>query len=96
MTACDGHLSHSEEALSMLLCLQVGDLVYARVTAADRDLDPVLACVDAQGKVSYQHFTSHSCTDCICKRFSALLESCTSSARTIYSACSARGSGLQS
>ena len=32
--------------------LQVGDLVYARVTAADRDLEPVLACTDAQGKVS--------------------------------------------
>jgi len=30
----------------------VGDLVYARVTAAERDLDPVLACTDAQGKVS--------------------------------------------
>ena len=29
----------------------MGDLVYARVTAADRDLDPVLACTDAQGKV---------------------------------------------
>lgn len=39
-----------------MLLLQVGDLVYARVTSADRDLDPVLACVDAQGKVSYQHF----------------------------------------
>ncbi|KAL3134986.1 hypothetical protein ABBQ32_007940 [Trebouxia sp. C0010 RCD-2024] len=32
--------------------LQVGDIVYARVTSADRDLDPVLACVDAQGKAS--------------------------------------------
>lgn len=32
--------------------LQVGDLVYARVTAAERDLDPVLACTDAQGKSS--------------------------------------------
>lgn len=32
--------------------LQVGDLVYARVTAADRDLEPVLACTDAQGKSS--------------------------------------------
>ena len=26
--------------------------MYARVTAAERDLDPVLACTDAQGKVS--------------------------------------------
>ncbi|DBB18525.1 hypothetical protein WJX82_004744 [Trebouxia sp. C0006] len=32
--------------------VQVGDLVYARVTAAERDLDPVLACTDAQGKSS--------------------------------------------
>lgn len=34
---------------------QVGDIVYARVTSADRDLDPVLACVDAQGKVNLQN-----------------------------------------
>ncbi|KAK9820696.1 hypothetical protein WJX74_008252 [Apatococcus lobatus] len=30
--------------------LQVGDLVYARVTAADRDVDPELVCTDASGK----------------------------------------------
>ena len=30
---------------------QVGSLVYARVVAADRDLEPELSCTDAQGKV---------------------------------------------
>ena len=29
--------------------------MYARVTAAERDLEPVLACSDAQGKVSDNH-----------------------------------------
>lgn len=33
------------------MALQVGDLVYCRVASAERDLDPVLACTDAQGKV---------------------------------------------
>lgn len=28
--------------------VNVGDLVFARVTAADKDLDPELSCVDAQ------------------------------------------------
>ncbi|KAK9867474.1 hypothetical protein WJX84_006859 [Apatococcus fuscideae] len=32
--------------------LQVGDLVYARVTAADRDVDPELVCTDASGKAA--------------------------------------------
>ena len=31
--------------------MQVGDLVYARVEAADRDLEPTLTCMDAAGKV---------------------------------------------
>lgn len=31
---------------------QVGDLVYARVESAHRDLEPVLSCMDAAGKVS--------------------------------------------
>ncbi|KNC51003.1 exosome complex component rrp40 [Thecamonas trahens ATCC 50062] len=30
--------------------LEVGDLVYARVTLADKDMDPELECVDAKGK----------------------------------------------
>lgn len=30
--------------------LNAGDLVYARVVTANRDLDPVLTCVDGQGK----------------------------------------------
>lgn len=33
-------------------CVQVGDLVYARVESAHRDLEPVLSCTDAAGKVS--------------------------------------------
>eukprot|EP00882_Tetradesmus_deserticola_P002813 GHRQ01002990.1.p2 GENE.GHRQ01002990.1~~GHRQ01002990.1.p2 ORF type:complete len:233 (+),score=64.67 GHRQ01002990.1:673-1371(+) len=32
--------------------LAAGDLVYARVTTANRDMDPELSCVDAQGKSS--------------------------------------------
>ncbi|CAD7704552.1 unnamed protein product [Ostreobium quekettii] len=32
--------------------LKAGDLVYARVTAADRDLHPVLACTNALGKAA--------------------------------------------
>ncbi|KAI7838848.1 hypothetical protein COHA_007462 [Chlorella ohadii] len=32
--------------------LQVGDLVYARVESAHRDLEPVLSCMDAAGKAS--------------------------------------------
>ncbi|PSC74316.1 exosome complex component rrp40 [Micractinium conductrix] len=32
--------------------LQVGDLVYARVESAHRDLEPVLSCTDAAGKAS--------------------------------------------
>lgn len=32
--------------------LQVGDLVYARVSAAPRDMDPELSCVDVTGKSS--------------------------------------------
>jgi exosome complex component RRP40 len=31
--------------------LAVGDLVYARVTVASRDMEPELACTDASGKV---------------------------------------------
>ena len=31
--------------------LQPGDLVYARVLTASRDLEPTLSCVDASGKV---------------------------------------------
>ena len=31
--------------------VQVGDLVYCRITSAERDLDPILACTDIQGKV---------------------------------------------
>lgn len=30
--------------------LQVGALVYARISAADRDLEPELACTNAEGK----------------------------------------------
>lgn len=37
--------------LTFAECLQVGDLVYCRITSAERDLDPVLACSDVQGKV---------------------------------------------
>lgn len=33
------------------LGLQVGDLVYCRVESAHRDLEPVLSCMDAAGKV---------------------------------------------
>jgi exosome complex component RRP40 len=32
--------------------LVTGDLVYARVITANRDMDPVLSCIDAQGKSS--------------------------------------------
>lgn len=32
--------------------LQIGDLVYARVVQATKDMDPVLSCVDASGKAS--------------------------------------------
>lgn len=32
--------------------LSAGDLVYARVVTANRDMDPVLSCVDAQGRAS--------------------------------------------
>lgn len=32
--------------------IDVGNLVFARVTAADKDLDPELSCVDAQGRAS--------------------------------------------
>ena len=56
--------------------LQVGDIVYARVTSADRDLDPVLACVDAQGKVNLQKlFTRIKSAAVMCKMLnSPLLE----------------------
>lgn len=32
--------------------LATGDLVYARVITANRDMDPVLSCVDSQGRAS--------------------------------------------
>jgi exosome complex RNA-binding protein Rrp4 len=32
--------------------LAIGDLVYARVTVASRDMEPELACTDASGKVA--------------------------------------------
>lgn len=38
-------------ALLPCWCVQVGDLVYARVESAHRDLEPVLSCMDAAGKV---------------------------------------------
>ena len=37
---------------SHFCCVKVGDLVYARVESAHRDLEPVLSCTDAAGKVS--------------------------------------------
>lgn len=33
--------------------LAVGDLVYARVAVASRDMEPELACTDAAGKVIF-------------------------------------------
>lgn len=41
----------SLEPLLVRISPQVGSLVYARVVAADRDLEPELSCTDAQGKV---------------------------------------------
>lgn len=39
--------------MSMCPCLlQTGDLVYCRVVTAQRDMDPVLSCIDASGKAS--------------------------------------------
>lgn len=40
---------------------QVGDLVYARVESAHRDLEPVLSCVDAAGKVRAENFHAGCC-----------------------------------
>jgi exosome complex component RRP40 len=33
-----------------MLLFQVGNLVYARVTVANKDMEPELACVSTQGK----------------------------------------------
>lgn len=34
------------------ICAHAGDLVYARVITANRDMDPVLTCVDSNGRAA--------------------------------------------
>lgn len=46
--------------------MQVGDLVYCRITSAERDLDPILACTDVQGKVRRSFLSgSHTHASCL-------------------------------
>jgi exosome complex RNA-binding protein Rrp4 len=47
------HVSNSDTFLSLCdLLVPAGDLVYARVVTANRDMDPVLSCVDSSGRAA--------------------------------------------
>lgn len=47
------HLGISHTFLSLCdLLMCTGDLVYARVVTANRDMDPVLSCVDSSGRAA--------------------------------------------